>query len=184
MSSEKKKMLAGELYNALDPLLVKERMNARILLKRFNDSSVNESVLRQQTLKELIPDQGHNLYIEPPFFCDYGANIKMGDSVYFNFNCTILDVMQVTIGSNTMFGPSVHIYAATHPMDWKERSSGLELGKPVTIGSYVWISGGVIICPGVNIGNRSVIGAGSVVTRDIPDDVFAAGNPCKVIKQV
>ena len=137
-----------------------------------------------QILKELIPHQGSALTIEPPFFCDYGTNISVGNNVYFNYNCTVLDIMKVTIVNNVQYGPSVQIYAATHPMNWKERASGLELGKPVTIGSDVWIGGGAIICPGVTIGNRCVIGAGSVVTRDVSDDCFAAGNPCRKIKDL
>ena len=184
MKSEKQKMIMGELYNAMDEELVRDRLQARFLLKRYNDSAPDQIVTRQQILNDLIPEQGSGLYIEPPFYCDYGANIKIGNKVYFNFSCTILDVMQVTIGDNTLFGPSVQIYTAMHPIDWKERSSGLEFAKPVSIGSHVWVGGGAIICPGVSIGDRSIIGAGSVVTRDIPDNVFAAGNPCKIIKSL
>lgn len=182
MSAEKKKMLAGELYDAADPVLVNERSQARLLLKRYNDSAVSQQELRLQLLKELIPSQGSGLWIEPPFYCDYGTNISVGDKVYFNFNCVVLDVMKLTIGSNVLFGPSVQIYTAMHPMEWKERALRLEFAKAITIGSDAWIGGGTIICPGVAIGNRSVIGAGSVVTKNIPDNVFAAGNPCRVIK--
>ncbi len=175
-------MSNGDLYNASDPTLLEERRNARLLCNQFNRTTGGEEEVRKQILKDLIPDQGTALTIEPPFFCDYGSNISVGCNVYFNYNCIVLDVMKVTIGSNVLFGPSVQIYAATHPMNWEERASSLELGKPVTIGSDVWIGGGAIICPGVTIGNRCVIGAGSVVTRDIPDDSFAAGNPCRKIK--
>lgn len=182
MPTEKQKMLRGELYNATDTELSNERRQARLLLKQLNDSRDDQQELRLQVLKDLIPIQGEGLWIEPPFYCDYGSNISAGDKVFFNFNCVILDVMKVTIGSNVLVGPSVQIYTAMHPMDWKERSSGLEFAKSITIGSDVWIGGGAIICPGVTIGNRSIIGAGSVVTKDLPDDVFAAGNPCKVIK--
>lgn len=184
MQTEKQKMLGGQLYNASDPELIFERQKARLLCKRFNDSRNDQPDVREALLIELIPFQGENLWIEPPFYCDYGSNIIVGYKVYFNFNCIILDVMKVSIGDNVLFGPSVQIYTAMHPMDWKERATGLEFAKPVTIGSDIWIGGGVIICPGVTIGNRSVIGAGSVVTRNIPDDVFAAGNPCKVIKDL
>ncbi|MGQ2984513.1 sugar O-acetyltransferase [Flavobacterium sp.] len=135
-------------------------------------------------LRELIPSAGENLWIEPPFQCDYGYNIEAGDNVYFNFNCVFLDVTKVTIGSRTMFGPNVQIYIAMHPMDTVERASGAEYAKPITIGEDVWVGGSAVICPGVTIGNRSIIGAGNVVTRDIPDDVFAAGNPCRVIKGI
>ncbi|MEO7317853.1 MAG: sugar O-acetyltransferase, partial [Chthoniobacteraceae bacterium] len=128
--------------------------------------------------------QETDVWIQPPFFCDYGSNISLGRKVFFNFNCVVLDVMQVTIGDNVLFGPSVQIYTATHPMDAAVRRQWLESARPVTIGSDVWVGGGAIICPGVTIGSRAVIGAGSVVTRDIPDDVFAAGNPCRVIRRL
>ena len=182
MSAEKQKMLSGELYNAADPVLANERMQARLLLKQYNESGADQQELRKQLLKKLMPLQGTGLWIEPPFYCDYGANISVGDKVYFNFNCTILDLMKVSIGNNVLIGPAVQIYTAMHPMNWEERASGLEFANAITIGSDVWIGGGVIICPGVTIGNRSVIGAGSVVTKNIPDDVFAAGNPCRIIK--
>lgn len=180
--TEKEKMLAGELYDATDKQLTAERRNARILFKQLNDSKDDEVELRRSVLSKLIGKAGKDLWIEPPFYCDYGSNISVGDKVFFNFNCTILDVMSVVIGSNVMFGPNVQIYTATHPIYWQERGAGLEFAKPIKIGSDVWIGGGAIICPGVSIGDRTVIGAGSVVTKDIPEDVFAAGNPCKVIK--
>ncbi len=184
MQTEKQKMLHGELYNAYDPVLFAERRNSRLLLKQLNDSADDEMELRQQLLKKLIPSQGSGLWIEPPFYCDYGTNITIGDKVFFNFDCVILDVMQVTIGNNVLIGPAVQIYTAMHPLSWEERAAGLEFGKPVTIGSDCWIGGGAIICPGVTIGNRCIIGAGSVVTRNIPDDAFAAGNPCKIIRSL
>lgn len=177
-------MLRGEWYDASNAELLEERQRTRRLLKKLNDSSDDEMGLRQQVLIELIPQQGTHLWIEPPFFCDYGSNITVGDKVYLNFNCTILDVMPVTIGSHVLIGPAVQIYTALHPMPWQERALGLEYAKPVVIGSHVWIGGGAVICPGVSIGHRSVIGAGSVVTRHIPDDVFAAGNPCRVVKSL
>lgn len=131
-----------------------------------------------------MPKAGAELWVQPPFYCDYGTNIIAGDNVFFNFNCVVLDVNQVKIGSRTLFGPNVQIYTATHPINYKERATGLEFAKPITIGEDVWIGGSVIICPGVTIGHRTVIGAGSVVTKDIPSDVFAAGNPCKVIREL
>ncbi|MCG8308830.1 MAG: sugar O-acetyltransferase [Cytophagales bacterium] len=182
--TEKEKMLAGELYNADDPHLKTDRRNARLLIKKYNDSTDEQILLRKEILSELIGGYSKGLYIEPPFYCDYGSNITVGEKVYFNFNCVVLDVNRIAIGDNTLFGPNVQIYSATHPMDYKIRRAWLELGKPVTIGSDVWIGGSAIICPGVTIGDRSVIGAGSVVTRDIPSDTFAAGNPCKVIKKL
>jgi maltose O-acetyltransferase len=182
MKTEKEKMLTGELYNALDPQLFQERLNARLLLKMLNDSREDESAERHQILKQLLPNAGEELWLQPPFYCDYGYNIKLGDKVFFNFNCVILDVGPVTIGSRTLFGPNVQVYTATHPMDHKKRAAGLEYAKPIIIGEDVWIGGSAVICPGVHIGDRSVIGAGSVVTKDIPADVFAAGNPCRVIR--
>ena len=183
MLSEKQKMLEGLLYNASDPELLQERKDARVLLKKFNDS-LHDPELRKEVLSQLIPFQGKGVWMEPPFFCDYGYNIVLGNNVYFNFNCIILDVVKVIIGENSFFGPAVQIYTATHPLEWQPRSAGAESGKPVTIGSDVWVGGGSIICPGVTIGNRSVIGAGSVVVKDIPDDVLAVGNPCKVIRSL
>ncbi len=184
MKTEKQKMLSGELYNASDYELTKERTNARLLLKELNDSREDEPENRQSILKKLIPNAGDNLSVQPPFYCDYGSNIKTGENVFFNFNCVVLDVMPVEIGDRTLFGPNVQIYTATHPLHYKERSSGLESAKPITIGEDVWIGGSVVICPGVSIGDRTVIGAGSVVTKDIPSDVFAGGNPCRVIKEL
>jgi maltose O-acetyltransferase len=182
MKTEKEKMLAGELYDALDTQLSEERLKARLLIKELNDSREDQTEKRSHILKELIPNAGEGLWLQPPFFCDYGYNIKVGNKVFFNFNCVVLDVAQVIIGSRTLFGPNVQIYTATHPMDFNERASGLEFAKPITIGEDVWIGGSVVICPGVTIGDRSVIGAGSVVTKDIPANVFAAGNPCRVIR--
>lgn len=184
MQTEKEKMLSGGRYNAADPQLVMERRQARNLLKAFNDSMDEEQEKRQQILAKLLGVMGENVLIEPPFFCDYGSNIYLGNNVFFNFNCVVLDVVRVDIGNNILFGPNVQIYTATHPIDYKERATGLELGKPVRIGSNVWIGGSVVINPGITIGDRSVIGAGSVVVKDIPAGVFAAGNPCNVIRSL
>jgi maltose O-acetyltransferase len=184
MKSEKEKMLAGETYNPMDRRLRAERESVRVLLREFNDLPENKLKEIKGLIKKIIPASGANLWIQRPFFCDYGSNIVIGDRVFFNFNCTILDVCMVKIGHRCMFGPNVQVYAATHPMDFTARASGEESGKPVTIGDDVWIGGAVVICPGVTIGDRSVIGAGSVVTRDVPADSFAAGNPCRVIKRL
>ncbi len=177
-------MLAGELYDASDRQLCEERRKARLLLKALNDSDEDQPEERKRIVQQLIPNTGGDLWLQPPFYCDYGTNIFTGQEVFFNFNCVVLDVARVTIGSRTMFGPNVQIYAATHPMDHTIRASGLELGKPISIGDDVWVGGSAVICPGVTIGSRTVIGAGSVVTRDIPSDVFAAGNPCGVIRDL
>lgn len=184
MITEKQKMLSGELYNAQDKELKEERIHARLLLKKLSDLAEDRNEERKRILKELIPFAGKNLDIQTPFYCDYGTNIKCGENVFFNFNCVVLDVAEVRIGSRTLFGPNVQIYTASHPLDYKQRASGLEFGKPVTIGNDVWIGGNAVICPGVVIGDRTVIGAGSVVTRNIPAHVFAAGNPCKIIRQL
>ena len=184
MKSEKEKMLSGELYNALDEQLANERTNARLLLQRLNNTSADDNETLNAVIKELIPNAGKDLWIQPPLYCDYGYNIEAGEKVFFNFNCVVLDVMKVSIGSRTLFGPNVQIYTATHPINFKERATGLEYAKPITIGEDVWIGGSVIICPGVTIGDRVVIGAGSVVTKNIPADVFAAGNPCRVIRKI
>lgn len=177
-------MLAGELYNALDEQLSDERLKARLLLKALNDSREDAVAERSRILQELLPQAGAGLWLQPPFYCDYGSNIKLGANVFFNFNCVVLDVAPVTIGSRTLFGPNVQVYTATHPMNHIARASGVEFAKPITIGDDVWVGGSAVICPGVRIGDRSVIGAGSVVTKDIPADVFAAGNPCRVIRPI
>ena len=184
MRSEKEKMLGGELYDPLDPQLCAERRRARLLFKALNDTRDDQQDERARLIKELIPAAGQGVWIEPPFYCDYGTNITLGDRVFFNFNCVVLDVAPVRIGSGVLFGPAVQVYAATHTLSAAERKAGLELGRTVEIGNDVWIGGGAIICPGVHIGARSVIGAGSVVTRDIPGGVLAVGNPCRVVREV
>lgn len=183
MKTEKDKMLAGELYDSLDFELSQDRERCRSLCKRLNDSREEQQEERRRILTELL-GYATDAVIQPPFHCDYGFNIALGSKVFFNFNCVVLDVMNVEIGDNVFFGPAVQIYAAMHPMNAAERRTGLEFAQPVSIGSDVWVGGGAIICPGVTIGSRSVIGAGSVVTRSIPADVFAAGNPCRVIRSL
>lgn len=182
MKTEKHKMLAGELYDPLDAQLCLERRQARLLVKQLNDSRDDQPEARSLLIEALLPHAGAGPWIEPPFQCDYGSNIRLGDQVFFNFNCVVLDVAPVTIGSRVLFGPGVQLYAATHPLGAAERRSGLEYGRPIDIGDDVWIGGGAIICPGVRIGAGSVIGASSVVTRDIPAGVLAAGNPCRVLR--
>jgi maltose O-acetyltransferase len=181
MKSEKEKMLAGELYDPLDPQLVRERNRCRVLCKRLNESPDDHEEVRRAILAQLLGG-ATDAWIQPPFYCDYGFNVVLGTKVFFNFNCVILDVMRVEIGSNVLVGPAVQIYTATHPVSAAERRTWREFAKPVSIGSDVWIGGGAIICPGVTLGDRSVIGAGSVVTRSIPADVVAAGNPCRVLR--
>ena len=183
MPTEKEKMLAGELYDPLDAELVLARDRARDLCQDLNATREAEQDARRAILKQLFGQGGDTVWLQPPFYCDYGANILLGERVFFNFNCIVLDVCLVKIGDYTMFGPAVQIYTATHPMNAALRRSQ-EFAKPIEIGADVWVGGGAIICPGVTIGSRCVIGAGSVVTKDIPDDVFAAGNPCRVIRQI
>ncbi len=181
MASERNKMLAGELYDPNDPELAEARMIARERCHAINTSAPRDNNLRRGILKELFGSGGDSVWLEPPFRCDYGTNIFLGEKVYFNFDCVILDVCEVRIGNNVFIAPGVHIYAATHPLESNLRCTQ-EFGKPVTIGSDVWIGGKAIICPGITIGDRSVTGAGSVVTKDVPTDVVVAGNPAKVIR--
>ncbi len=184
MPSERERMLAGELYLSADPELVAARLRARRLLQAYNSSNPDEGERRRALLSELFGRLDGRVEIEPPFFCDYGSNIETGDNLYMNFGCVVLDSGRVTFGANVMLGPSVQIYAATHPTDPAVRRSGRELGAPVVIGDDVWIGGGAIVCPGVSIGAGTTIAAGSVVTRDIPPGVIAAGNPCRVLRPV
>ncbi len=177
-------MLGGELYDPLDPQLLAERRRARLLLKALNDTGDDQQEERDRLIKELMPATGQGIWIEPPFYCDYGSNITIGDKVFFNFNCVILDVAPILIGSGVLFGPAVQIYGATHPLSAAKRRLGLELGSAIAIGDDVWVGGGAIICPGVRIGARSVVGAGSVVTKDIPEGVVAVGNPCRIVRKV
>ncbi|HUY35546.1 MAG TPA: sugar O-acetyltransferase [Pirellulales bacterium] len=181
MRSEKEKMLAGELYDPFDAELVQARERARDSCQALNATREKDQQARRRILMELFGKGGESVWMQPPFFCDYGSNIVLGERVFFNFNCVVLDVCLVTIGDFALFGPAVQIDTATHPMNAELRRQR-EFGKPIEIGSDVWVGGGAIICPGVKIGSKTVIGAGSVVTRDIPDGVFAAGNPCRVIR--
>ena len=183
MRSEREKMLAGELYDPFDADLVHARARAQDLCQDLNATREGQQQERRRILRELFGSGGEDVWMQPPFYCDYGANIFLGKRVFFNFNCVVLDVCQVKIGDFTSFGPAVQIYTATHPLEAELRRTQ-EFGKPVEIGSDVWVGGAAIICPGIKIGSRSVIGAGSVVTRDIPAGVVAAGNPCHVIRSL
>jgi len=184
MMTEKEHMLAGNMYNPMDEQLVKERHQARLLFHKINSLNDDSKEERNKLLYQLIENAGKNLLIEPPFYCDYGYNIKTGDNVFMNFNCCILDVTTVTHGNHVMIGPNVIIYTATHPLEHTLRNSGKEFSKPITIENNVWIGGNAVICPGVTIGDNVVIGAGSVVTKSFPNNVFIAGNPAKVIKTI
>lgn len=181
MSEERDKMLAGELYLPSDPVLVAARERARDLCQTLTATREKDKEARALILKELFGAGGDSAGVQPPFFCDYGTNILLGRSVFFNFNCVVLDVCPVRIGDHCLFGPAVQIYTALHPLDAQERRLR-EYGKPVTIGADVWVGGGALILPGVTIGSGAIIGAGSVVTRDVAPFVFAAGNPCRPMR--
>lgn len=183
MPTERERMLAGEMYDPFDPDLVVARERARDLCQSLTATREGEHDARRRILRELFGGGGDTVWMQPPFFCDYGSNIELGERVFFNFNCVVLDVCPVRIGSFTLFGPAVQVYTPMHPMNAKLRRER-EFGKAVEIGSDVWIGGGAIILPGVRIGSGAVVGAGSVVTRDIPEGTFAAGNPCRVIRQI
>lgn len=177
-------MLAGLPYKAWLDGLQEERMENRIKVREFNQLHPSKEEEADQIIRSILGSAGENVHMEPPFHCDYGKNIEVGKNFYSNFNCTILDVGKVVIGDNVMFAPNVSIFTAGHPVHPDSRNSGYEYGIGVTIGDNVWIGGNVTVNPGVTIGKNSVIGSGSVVTRDIPENVIAAGNPCKVIREI
>ena len=182
--TEKEKMIKGMMYNPLDSVLSKERYNARKLFQEINALNEDSAKKRKELFVELFGDTTKNFWIEPPFYCDYGYNISLGNKVFMNFGCCILDVAPVTIGANTMLAPIVQIYTATHPLEAEARNSGLEYAKPIFIGKNVWIGGNATICPGVTIGDGAVIGAGAVVTKNVEANTFVAGNPAKFIKRI
>jgi maltose O-acetyltransferase len=183
MRTEREKMLAGELYDAMDPDLVAGRYRARELCQKLNAARDADEELRRDLCEQIFGKGGDTVWMQAPFYCDYGSNIELGERVFFNFNCVVLDVCRVRIGDFTLFGPAVQILTPMHPFNAALRRKQ-EFGKPIDIGSDVWVGGGALIMPGVTIGSRTVIGAGSVVTRDVPDRVFAAGNPCRVIREI
>ena len=183
MKTEKEKMISGDYYDAFDPILIKERRKAKNLLHRLNVTEYRVTKKAKEILAELVPNTGTGFYIEPPFHCDYGYNIICGENVYFNVNCVVLDCAPVNIGSNVFIAPNVQIYTASHPLDAELRKT-LENALPISIGDDCWIGGNTVICPGVTIGKGCVIGAGSVVTKNIPDNSLAVGNPAKVIRKL
>jgi maltose O-acetyltransferase len=182
--TEKQKMLSGELYLASETELLNERKMATRLLRTYNSTTEEQQQERSQILQDLFGEIGQGTYITPPFYCDYGKNIYAGDGLYMNFGCVILDCNTVHIGNNVLLAPYVQIYTAHHPVDPETRLSGKELASPISIGDNVWIGGNAIICPGVTIGDNTTIGAGSVVTKNIPANVVAVGNPCRVIRKL
>jgi maltose O-acetyltransferase len=177
------RMLAGELYDASDTELMQMRVKARVLMQQYNQTPYDRQQ-RMLLLQQLLGKMGTNTDIQPPFFCDYGCHIEVGDNFFANFNCVFLDCNYIKMGNNVFLGPGVQLYAAFHPVIATERIKGPELASPITIGDNVWIGGGSIICAGVTIGENTTIGAGSVVVTDIPSNVVAAGNPCRVKKEL
>lgn len=182
--TEKERMLSGELYNALDDELRADMGECKRKLYKFNNMLMDETKERVELLRTILGSSGEWLYIEPPFYCDYGKNIFIGDGFYANYNLHIIDCAKVTIGDNVLIGPMCGIYTAKHPIDFEVRNTGLECASEIKIGDNVWIGGGVTINPGITIGSNVVIGSGSVVTKDIPDNVIAVGNPCRVKRAI
>jgi maltose O-acetyltransferase len=183
MNIEREKMLAGKLYNALDPELVQERDRARDLCQILNSTREADRDLRRQLVITIFGKGGDTVSLQPPFYCDYGSNIELGERVFFNFNCIVLDVCKVVIGDYSQFGSAVQILTPLHPLNAELRRKE-EYGAPVSIGSDVWVGSGAIILPGVTIGSRTVVGAGSVVSRSLPENVLAVGNPCRVVRAI
>ena len=182
--TEKEKAQVGLLYDANnDQSLIKERLNAAELCYDYNMLRPSQQTERDAMLTRILGSKGTNCTIVSPFYCDYGYNIEVGDNFFSNYNFVVLDCAKVKIGHNVFIAPNVGIYCAGHPLNIAERNKGLEYAKPITIGNNVWIGAGVQICPGVTIGENSTIGAGSIVTKDIPADVLAYGNPCVVIRK-
>jgi maltose O-acetyltransferase len=183
VKTEYEKMIAGELYDASDKQLFEMRLKARSMIQEYNQTSYDREK-RALLLEKLFKKTGKNIDVQTPFFCDYGAHIEVGDNFFANFNCVFLDCNYIKMGDNVFLGPSVQLYAAFHPVDASQRVKGPELASPIIIGNNVWIGGSVIICAGVTIGDNTTIGAGSVVVKDIPANVLAAGNPCRVIRNL
>lgn len=182
--NQKERMLAGLPYKAWLDGLPEDRLENKKKLYAYNSLSPEEENKMDGLIRLILGKAGENAHIEPPFYCDYGKNIEVGKNFFANYNCTILDVGKVVIGDNVMFAPNVSIYTAGHPVHPDSRNSGYEYGISITIGNQVWIGGNTVINPGVTIGSNVVIGAGSVVTRDIPDNTIAVGNPCKVLREI
>ncbi len=182
--TEKEKMLAGELYKCWDEELKLSRSRARQLTNSLNHTKDTEEHYRRQLIEELFGTIEGEMVLEPPFYCDYGYNIHVGEGFFANFNCVFLDACPIHIGKRVLIGPNVQLYTATHPLDRKTRAEGLEYGRPITIGDDVWIGGSAVINPGVTIGSNVIIGSGAVVTKDVPSNVLVGGNPAKVIREV
>lgn len=181
--TEEEKMLAGELYNSSDSQLVEKLINAKKQCNKYNNLAFEDIEQGKEIIKKLFNKTGNNFSIMPNFYCDYGFNIEIGENFYSNHNLVILDANKVTFGENVQIGPNCGFYTSGHPLE-KETRRKVEFAKPITIGNDVWIGGNVCVLPGVTIGDNTVIGAGSVVTKDIPANVIAVGNPCRVIRKI
>ncbi len=184
MESEKQKMLSGKPYKAFDDELFSERQLAKNMAYQINNTHPSKINERNELLKKLLGNTGNNFHIELPFLCDYGYNISIGENFYANHNCIILDCAKVTFGNNVLLAPNVAIYTAGHPIHHNPRNETWEYAFPVTIGNNVWIGGNTVINPGITIGDNTVIGSGSIITKDIPENVVAVGNPCKVLRKI
>ena len=180
--TEKNKMLNEELYDSADSQLVNERNITKDLCFAFNNTKPSETQKQKEVLIKLLGKTPKEFVILPPFWCDYGYNIEIGDNFYANHNLVILDAAKVIFGNNVFIGPNCSFYTVNHPLDYETRNKGLEYAKRITVGNNVWMGGNVVVLPGITIGDNSVIGAGSVVTKDIPSNSVAVGNPTKVIK--
>lgn len=184
MTTEKDKMVAGKTYYAFDPELMELRRHALKLVEKYNRNCFADNTSAPAILRELLPHAHPSLTIQPPFFCDYGFNIHGGENGFINYNCIILDTAPIHLGKNVLIGPNVQLYAPMHPLDYRERATGVEYGEPITIGDDCWIGGGAILCPGVTIGDRCIIAAGAVVTKDIPSDTMVGGVPAKIMRSL
>lgn len=184
MKTDKEKMLAGEPYDACCDTLVEDRNTAKEVLFEYNNLRPSDVERRTEIMKQFLGATGEKLLIEQPFYCDYGYNVRIGENFYSNMGCTILDEALVTFGNNVLLAPNVSIYTAGHPVNVAQRVAGVEYAYPVTVGNNVWIGGNVVILPGVTIGDNVIIGAGSVVTKSIPANTIAVGNPCKVLREL
>ena len=182
--TEWERMQQGLVYNDFDEDLFNRRVIAKKLFRAYNKTEDDENELLSQLMNQLFKKVGKNVWIEPDFKCEFGKNITIEDDVYINFGCVILDCAEVTIGSHTLLGPNVGLYAANHSIDASERINGGCQGKPIHIGKNVWFGGDVKVVPGVTIGDNTIIGTGSIVTKDIPSNVIAVGNPCKIIREI
>lgn len=184
--TEKEKMIAGKVYNSQDSELVAALNKSKSLCRQYNNLDFSNVAARKVIIDELLQEEHNDGYcvFTPPFWCDYGFNVKVGKNFYSNHNLVILDCTEVTFGDNVFVGPNCGFYTAIHPIDSHQRNTGIELAKPIKVGSDVWFGGGVTVLPGVTIGDNVVIGAGSVVVKDIPSGVVAVGNPCKPIRKI